>query len=782
MELSVTTLLKVDAGVPSPVAGQMLVGGAFLQAGDRWVQNVAGWDGSGWHALGPGPGVQVEALALYDGTVVAAGRGGSGRSVMQVWNGVSWQSPSGGLPSGEVYALLEFNGRLVVGGAFQSAGGVSEPGIAQWDGTGWHPMGGGLGPEPPALGVSVTALEEFDGRLIAAGSFDRAGGAGGARCRSIAAWNGVRWEPLGDRGVDRYLALAVHEGALVALAASGNVREAMLWVGRGWERLGGELPRSASRLDSTGGELYVFAGADVLRWDGSSWRVHATVDGTAAAACWAFGRLHIAGRFETTGGVELGSIAALEGGAWRPLGGGRSRNAAVVGTWRGELVAASTLVRRASWSVNQQRIETWDGYRWREIGVVGDGSSDPGRVWEFVDLEGLLIAAGEFKLINGERFDSIAAYDRTRWRPLGAGFNGAVRALAVYRGELIAGGYFEASGTDRVWRLARWTGERWEQLGPDLDRGWFGVLDLLPLGSDLIVAGSFDLNSPGVRRAGVARWNGSAWSPMGNLWRGVTHLAEHEGRIIAARAMDTSNHRTEWSIFQWTGLGWAEMGRPRSLPTLSLHVHEGRLLWGGRLSVWNGESWQPTITPELGDVGPMASWSGRLAVVQIGPYDVSGLRQWASSVPAPEITSPPQPTRACHGDPASLAVRFAGVAPLTPVWLRDGTPVTISARIRPVLSPDGRASRLQFQPALSSDAGMYSVELSGPCGTVRSIEVGLSVCLADWDCDGTVSIDDLSLFAGDIASGTSRADLDGDGATDYNDFLAFLNAFAAGCP
>jgi len=47
-------------------------------------------------------------------------------------------------PAGEVWAFTEFNGRLVAGGTFDNADGNPARNIAIWDGVKWDSLGEGL--------------------------------------------------------------------------------------------------------------------------------------------------------------------------------------------------------------------------------------------------------------------------------------------------------------------------------------------------------------------------------------------------------------------------------------------------------------------------------------------------------------------------------------------------------------------------------------------------------------------------------------------------------------
>jgi len=58
----------------------------------------------------------------------------------------------------------------------------------------------------------------------------------------------------------------------------------------------------------------------------------------------------------------------------------------------------------------------------------------------------------------------------------------------------------------------------------------------------------------------------------------------------------------------------------------------------------------------------------------------------------------------------------------------------------------------------------------------------LDACRADVNGDGVVNSDDFFAFLDLFVSGDSRADLDGDGVIGADDFFAFLDLLAAGCP
>jgi len=59
---------------------------------------------------------------------------------------------------------------------------------------------------------------------------------------------------------------------------------------------------------------------------------------------------------------------------------------------------------------------------------------------------------------------------------------------------------------------------------------------------------------------------------------------------------------------------------------------------------------------------------------------------------------------------------------------------------------------------------------------------GQSPCRADLDGDGALTFFDFIVFQDLFAAGDVRADFDFDGELTFFDFLAFQDAFAAGCP
>jgi len=249
-------------GVDGPVfaaavyAGDLVVGGSFATAGSAPAPNVARWDGSAWHAMDAGLDSTVTAFAVFAGELYAAGvfTGDTVSALPRLarFDGVSWSPVTTQAPDGPGLAMSVYDGRLILGGSFDSTGAfpayhlacwdgstLCDPGpefrasddvlalraegsglyvagrftyvgsrsamrVARWTGAGWSSLGAGLG-------GPVRALEFLGGAPVAGGAFTRSGNTSIAR---VARFRGGAWEGL-DVGVDGQVdALLVHDGDL----------------------------------------------------------------------------------------------------------------------------------------------------------------------------------------------------------------------------------------------------------------------------------------------------------------------------------------------------------------------------------------------------------------------------------------------------------------------------------------------------------------------------------------------------------------------------------------
>jgi len=393
--------------------GDLIVGGNFTEAGGQIVNHIARWDGETWHPF------------VADGEI-----------------GVS------GIFSGSVVSMMVWNGDLIVGGVFETAGGQTVNGIVRWDGTQWHPLGSGeefgvhqdVGSGHVQSG-RVLALTELDGDLIVGGLFTHAGG---QLANNIARWDGKAWHPFVSKD---------HVGIyLEFMYGPYGVRTLAVW--------NGDL--------IVGGKFYEVAGQTanhIVRWDGSLWHPFSA-------------------------GEEIGVSHPV----WVSLG------------WNDQLILGGQFTTAGDQLVNL--IARWDGETWHpfiDSGKVGIQSSI---VRELLLWNGDLIVGGQFYYAGDQVVRCIVRWDGAHWHTFTSGGETGmvpgVISVTAWNGDLIAGGRFDTAGGQTVNNIARWATP--DAVGPaDFNcDGVVNVSDLLMLlaqwGPCIPIEGSCsaDLNSDGI--------------------------------------------------------------------------------------------------------------------------------------------------------------------------------------------------------------------------------------------------------------------------------------------
>jgi len=126
----------VVAAVGALPNGDIVAGGGFTSVGATPVNYIARWNGTAWVAMGAAiPGVNgfMDLVVLPDGDVIAAFHhlvAGVQGFLLARWDGSSWTTISSGSGIVREIALLP-SGRLLVGGTFDSIGGVLSPWLAE---------------------------------------------------------------------------------------------------------------------------------------------------------------------------------------------------------------------------------------------------------------------------------------------------------------------------------------------------------------------------------------------------------------------------------------------------------------------------------------------------------------------------------------------------------------------------------------------------------------------------------------------------------------------------
>mgnify|MGYP000986779643 CR=1 FL=1 len=331
----------------------------------------------GWVSLDAGTNTAVNCLLPMNSDLYAGGSftsaGGQPINRIARWDGTAWHPVGGGGVNNQVFALASWNGDLIVGGVFTTVDGSPLPNLARWDvdGGGWSALGSGVN-------ATVYALTVWNGDLIAGGAFNMAGG---SLVFGIARWNGSAWTPLGSGLIGGANALNVWNGDLIAagsfpIAGGVTVNNIARWDGTAWHELGTGMN---NRVDC----LATLSGGDLVA----------------------------GGNFTSAGGVPVERISRWNGAAWSPMGAGLNS-------------AVKALLPRAN----------------------GD-----------------LIAGGLFTTAGGQQAYYIARWTEVggSWSPVGIGMSAGVLALApspTSPGTFVAGGEFLSAGGTAGPHIARWDG------------------------------------------------------------------------------------------------------------------------------------------------------------------------------------------------------------------------------------------------------------------------------------------------------------------------------------
>jgi trimeric autotransporter adhesin len=286
-----------------------------------------------------------------------------------------WYPLAQGL-TGSASTFLEWEGGLVAGGLFRTAGDQPARNVAFWDGALWHTLGTGL--DGPVQGLAL-----LEGELFAAGFF-------GFEESRVHRWDGAEWQAVGMHQGGGILHLHVHQGSLYAEGT-----EVQRWTGSAWEpvevALDGGVFAAEGPMAVHDGDLVVgVAGAgNLARWDGAAWS-------------WMERPPALFGL--TAGGGELYALGGpphrWTGSGWEALAHTGSLRAWTV--HEGELFLGLDGVAPQTGSIYHY-VSRWSGSEWVPI----PGQMD-GQVNGLGSFEGTLLAAGDFVEIDDKTVRGIA--------------------------------------------------------------------------------------------------------------------------------------------------------------------------------------------------------------------------------------------------------------------------------------------------------------------------------------------------------------------------------------
>ncbi len=315
--------------------------------------------------------------------------------------------------------------------------------------------------------------------------------------------------------------------------------------------------------------------------------------------------LVVGGQFSSIGGVAANNVARWNGTSWTAMGAGFNSVVADLAVIHSPNGTSDTLYAggffTSSGGSSLGHIARWNGTTWSPLGsgvdaivrdllVVNDGTPSPS-----------VVAAGDFLIAGGVSAPKVARWDGATWSGYGTGPGqaGSVFAVAVCDDGTIGGPALYAGGSAGIpGRVAKWNGSAWVSVGGGIDNANVFALASYrdpATGRQALYAGGSFTGAGGQAAAGIAMWNGVAWSSVGSGisaggWIYSLSVFDdgtgHGPRLFASGEFTTAGgvpaeRVAAWDGSQWTGLGGAIDGPVRCVRTADLHLGGGTILYAG---------------------------------------------------------------------------------------------------------------------------------------------------------------------------------------------------------
>ena len=365
----------------------------------------------------------------------------SANLISQSWSPLS-TGLSGGGTLGNCFTI--YNNKLIVGGAFETAGGNISKGVASWDGSNWSAMNTGIDWTGQTVFTSVRSLAVFNNTLFAGGFFNSAGV---TPLNSLAKWNGSSWLPV---TLNMHAPASNNGMGIYSLFVFNNA----LYVAGLFDSIGGIAANNIAKYD---GINWTALGNGITYPNSISYPNNSDCN---IRSLYSYNNeLIVGGYFNQAGTIAANNIAKWNGTTWSTLGVGFPSSfssglykicVTSLGVYNSELYAGNSMTG----------ISKWNGTNWSAVGGGIPNGGNGNLVTAMCVYNNKLILAGNFLKAGNLDLGNIAAWDGANWyyvggngfglqlnglQSLGGGAGGIlnlsnIRGLIVYNSDLYATG------------------------------------------------------------------------------------------------------------------------------------------------------------------------------------------------------------------------------------------------------------------------------------------------------------------------------------------------------
>ncbi|MBN2104631.1 VCBS repeat-containing protein [bacterium] len=183
----------------------------------------------------------------------------------------------------------------------------------------------------------------------------------------------------------------------------------------------------------------------------------------------------------------------------------------------------------------------------------------------------------------------------------GGGPNGKIVDMASNGNAIYIVGSFTQAGTVQAEYLARWDGHAWSPVG---NANFDGAVKAVALQGDHVYVGGEFTTVNGMTVNGIAKWDGSAWSALGtgiNPGGWVNTIKIHGSDVYVGGVFSSAGGVYTYSVAKWDGSTWSGFGgglsewEIQAIEIMGSEVYAGGGHYFGspitHIKKWDGSAW-----------------------------------------------------------------------------------------------------------------------------------------------------------------------------------------------